>query len=145
MIKRTIFTLLLIFAFIAKSLASGHELSVGQIKPGMTIGDMKALIGEANSDIQQDDFITHIFKYDELDIGFSDAYIQWIYSKNKEYCTEQGLCPGDSISKMESIYTHAKQTEDSVYEFHNISYSLCWYRIHSSESVIAAVEIKCAP
>ena len=145
MSTRIIFILLLAFAFIPKLLASGLVLSIGQIKPGMNIDDMKVLIGEANSDIQQDDFITHIFKYDELDIGFSDTYIQQVYSKNKKYCTEQGLCPGDSISKMKSIYTHAKQTEDSIYEFYNISYSLCWYRIHSSESVIAAVEIKCAP
>lgn len=118
---------------------------------GVGIGDSEAAVREAlgapRRRIESADFIEVEYRYRRFTVGFSSATVAALDSTHPRRCTDEGLCPGDAVSRMWRLYpTLERVTRETGTFFEDTrGDGSCWYRFRVKGERVASVGVACQP
>jgi hypothetical protein len=123
-----------------------RHIAVAGIEQGAWLESVLALRGKPNSESRPADFVELVHRYEGLEVGYFESQVVHIRATGSGWCTAQGLCPGNSAERMQTLYgaprIHPSRPNVAIYWQSGPD---CWYEFELSQAVVAAVGIGCQP
>jgi hypothetical protein len=141
--------LLLSFTAAAQDRISPSEMAIGGISIGQTRNAVAANLGKPTSKTEEADYLSEHWHYPTLRVSFAFGSVEELHSSSPRACTPAGLCPGDAVSRMRTLYgaPTARLREDvRFFEYYaNRSDCPCWLQVAASGSKVASIQVVCQP
>ena len=125
---------------------SQSELSLAGVAVGDTEMQVVEKLGPAPSRTEEADFLHLDLNYETVTVSFGFEEVAGLYSNNKKGCTPAGLCPGDSLKRMRSLYgvpEIADRETGTFFEYY--SDCPCWLKIKPVGNKIDSITVACQP
>lgn len=122
------------------------ELSLAGVAIGDTEAQVVEKLGAAPFRTEEADFLHLHLNYESVTVSFGFEEVAGLYSDNPKGCTPAGLCPGDSLKRMRSVYGTpevAKRETGTFFEYY--SDCPCWLKIKPTGNKIESITVACQP
>lgn len=126
---------------------TAHALGIAGIRLEDSEKTVTARLGRPPRTSHLEDYIHTRYEYPGLSVGFAMDSVGEIESTDPRYCTEQGLCPGDSLATMRRLYGEPQtvnREEGPLLEYITPDCT-CWYQFSAKAEKIEMVRIVCQP
>lgn len=142
--------LLLLFPLLAlagEGTVSDRELSLGGVAIGDTAAQVVSRLGEPKRKVAAQDFLDLHYEYASLRVSFNGGIVAGLQADKRGACTPKGLCPGDRLDRMCTLYgaPHVADRETGRFYEYVGGDAGCWLQIRARGKRVASIDVACQP
>ncbi len=136
-----------LLAFAGEGTVAERELSLGGVTIGDTAAQVAARLGEPKHKVPAQDFLDLHYEYAALRVSFNGGIVAGLHADKRDACTPKGLCPGDRLEKMRTLYGEpiVSDRETGRYYEYSGGDAACWLQIRAKGKRVASIDVACQP
>ena len=122
------------------------EMSLGGVAIGQSRDEVIAKLGKPTHREEAQDFLDLHYDYPHLRVSFNTDIVAGLESRDAKACTAKGLCPGDKLEKMRSMYGAPKLagTDEQAYVYYGPD-GACWLEVPAKGRRVTKLSVVCMP